>query len=141
MATLEEVRQVLTDLHSIARELNKPFDDGDVLGEYSKRNNGCSKEIAYYVIHPIYFPPEECIINNAKDTMTWAEVREFVKKKNIGEQQFYSYLQKNTTPPIVDEELRLIVNHVYHSEEERLIAPPHLRIDKNGNYPFLHHHK
>ena len=38
MATLEEVRQVLTDLHSIARELNKPFDDSDVLEEYSKRN-------------------------------------------------------------------------------------------------------
>ena len=63
MITLEEEHQVLTDLHSIARELNKPFDDGDVLGEYSKRNNGCSKEIAHYVIHPIYFPPEECIIN------------------------------------------------------------------------------
>ena len=64
MAALEEVRQVLTDLHNIARELNKSFDDGDVLGEYSKRNNGCSEEIAHYVIHPIYFPPEECIINH-----------------------------------------------------------------------------
>lgn len=65
MATLEEVRQVLTDLHNIARELNKPFDDGDVLGEYDKRNNGCSEEIAQYVIHPIYFPPEECIYNQS----------------------------------------------------------------------------
>ena len=141
MVTLEEVRQVLTDLHNIARELNKPFDDGDVLGEYSKRNNGCSEEIAHYVIHPIYFPPEECIYNHNTDHMTWAEVRDLVKRNNINEQQFYSYLQKNTRPPIVDEVLRLIVNHVFHSEEEHLFAPPHLRIDKNGNYPFLNHRK
>lgn len=138
METLEEV---LTDLHSIARELNKPFDDGDVICEYGKRHNECSEEIANYVIHPIYFPPEECVINNSKDAMTWTEVRAFVKKNNISEQQFYLYLQKNTTPPVVDEVIRLIVNHVFHSEDERLIAPPHLRIDENGNYPFLHHHK
>lgn len=61
MITLEEIRQVLTELHNIARELNKPFDSGDVIVEYGKRNNGYSKEIANYVIHPIYFPPEECI--------------------------------------------------------------------------------
>lgn len=97
MATLEEVRQVLTDLHSIARELNKPFDDGDVLGEYSKRNNGCSKEIAHYVIHPIYFPPEECIINNTKDTMTWAEVREFVKRRISVNNNFILTYRKHHT--------------------------------------------
>ena len=55
MITLEEVRQVLTDLHNIARELNKPFDDGDVLGEYDKRNNGYSEEIAHYVINLVDF--------------------------------------------------------------------------------------
>lgn len=115
MATLEEVRQVLTDLHNIARELNKPFDDGDVLDEYDKRNNGCSEEIAHYVIHPIYFPPEECIINHNTDHMTWAEVRDFVKRNNMSEQQFYPYLQKITKPPVVEEELRLIVNHVFRT--------------------------
>lgn len=62
---LEEVEQVLTDLHKIARELNKPFDDGDVICEYSKRHNGYSKEIAHYIIHPIYYSPEECIIFNS----------------------------------------------------------------------------
>lgn len=61
---LEEVRQVLTDLHNIARDLNKPFDDGDIIVEYSKRHNGYSKEIAHYVIHPIYYSPEECIAIN-----------------------------------------------------------------------------
>lgn len=60
MITLEEIRQVLTELHNIARELNKPFDSGDVLCEHSKRNNGYSKEIAETVIHPIYYAPEEC---------------------------------------------------------------------------------
>jgi len=69
---------------------------------------------------------------------SWAALRKKLKENGITEQQYYDFLVKNTTPPIVDEELRLIVNHVYHSEEERLIAPPHLRVDKNGNYPFLH---
>lgn len=60
----EEVKQVLTELHNIARELNKPFDSGDVIVEYSKRNNGCSKEVAESIIHPIYYAPEECINNH-----------------------------------------------------------------------------
>lgn len=69
---------------------------------------------------------------------TWTALRQNLKTNGITEQQYYDWLVKNTTPPIVDEVLRLIVNHVYHSDEERLIAPPHLRVDKNGNYPFLH---
>lgn len=62
---LKEVKQVLTDLHNIARELNKSFDSSDVLVEYSKRNNGYSEEIAHYIIHPIYYSPEECIYNQS----------------------------------------------------------------------------
>lgn len=46
----EEVKQVLSELHNIARELNKPFDSADVLCEYSKRNNGYSKEVAENII-------------------------------------------------------------------------------------------
>lgn len=68
---------------------------------------------------------------------TWTALRHSLKTNGITEQQYYDWLVKNTTPPIVDEVLRLIVNHVYHSDEEQ-IAPPHLRVDKNGNYPFLH---
>ncbi len=73
-----------------------------------------------------------------KAQTTWTALRHHLKANGITEQQYYDWLLKNTTPPIVDEVLRLIVNHVYHSDEERLIAPPHLRVDKNGNYPFLH---
>lgn len=51
----EEVKQVLSELHNIARELNKPFDSADVLCEYSKRNNGYSKEVAENIIHSIYY--------------------------------------------------------------------------------------
>lgn len=69
---------------------------------------------------------------------TWTALRHNLKTNGITEQQYYDWLIKNTTPPIMDEILRFIVNHVYHSDEERLIAPPHLRVDKNGNYPFLH---
>jgi hypothetical protein len=58
---LEEVKQVLSELHNIARELNKPFDSADVLCEYSKRNNGYSKEVAENIIHSIYYAHEECI--------------------------------------------------------------------------------
>lgn len=57
----EEVKQVLTELHNIARELNEPFDSANVLCEYSKRNNSYSKEVAESIIHPIYYAPEECI--------------------------------------------------------------------------------
>lgn len=72
-----------------------------------------------------------------KTYISWSELRKQLKEKGVTEQQYYEWLIKNTTPPIVDEVLRLIVNHVYHSDEERLIAPPHLRVDKNGCYPYL----
>ena len=68
---------------------------------------------------------------------SWAALRKKLKGNGITEQQYYDFLHRNTIPPIVDEVLRLIVNHVYHSDEERLIAPPHLRVDENGNYPYL----
>ncbi len=71
---------------------------------------------------------------------TWSEVRKFVKENGITEQQYYGWLVRNTTPPVVEEVLHLIVNHVYHSDKENLIAPPHLRIDENGHYPYLNHH-
>lgn len=73
-----------------------------------------------------------------KTQMTWTALRKQLKERGITEQQYYDWLVNNTTPPIVDEVLRLIVNHVYHSDKEHLIAPPHLQVDKNGNYPFLH---
>lgn len=69
--------------------------------------------------------------------MTWTDLRKRLKEKGITEQQYYDLLVKNTTPPIVDEVLRLIVNHVYHSHEERLIAPLHLQVDETGHYPYL----
>lgn len=56
----QEITKLLTRLHKIARELNEPFDDGKVIVEYKKRFGGISTEIAKTVIHPIYFPPEEC---------------------------------------------------------------------------------
>lgn len=59
--TKEQVKQVLSELHNIARELNEPFDSANVLCEYSKRNNGYLKEVAEYIIHPIYYASEECI--------------------------------------------------------------------------------
>lgn len=67
----------------------------------------------------------------------WTALRQHLKTNGITESQYYDWLVKNTTPPVADEVLRLIVNHVYHSDEERLIAPSHLRVDKNGHYPYL----
>ena len=57
----EEVREVLERLHKIARELNKPFDSGEVICEYDKRHGGIPTPISKMIIHPIYFPKEECI--------------------------------------------------------------------------------
>ncbi len=68
---------------------------------------------------------------------SFTDLRKRLKEKGITEQQYYDLLVKNTTPPIVDEVLRLIVNHVYHSHEERLIAPLHLQVDETGHYPYL----
>lgn len=72
-----------------------------------------------------------------KTQMTWTALRKQLKERGITEQQYYDWLVKNTTPPIVDEVLRLIVNHVYHSDDEHLIAPPHLQVDKSGHYLHL----
>ena len=69
--------------------------------------------------------------------LSWSEERRIVKEKGITEQQYYDWLSMNTIPPVVDEVLRLIVNHVFHSNAEELIAPPHLQIDESGQYPYL----
>lgn len=103
------------------------------------------------ILQKIYHPTEE---NLRKDEIlrtrltrfsvqiisqdsSWSDLRKRLKEKGITEQQYYDLLVKNTTPPIVDEILRLIVNHVYHSHEERLIAPLHLQVDETGHYPYL----
>lgn len=58
---LGDVRTLLTRLHLIARELNKPFDDGAVIVEYDKSYGGIDEPLCAAVTRPIYFPPEECI--------------------------------------------------------------------------------
>lgn len=57
----KEAYTVLSRLHVISRELNVPFDDGKVIGEYSKKFGGIKKEIQCSVINPIYFPSDECV--------------------------------------------------------------------------------
>lgn len=59
--------------------------------------------------------------------MSWLEVRQFVKDQNISEQQFRDWLIEKDAGESPKEILELIVNHVYHSTEEHLYAPPHLR--------------
>ena len=61
------------------------------------------------------------------DCITWSEVRQFVKDRNISEQQFRDYLIKKDKGASPKEILELIINHVYHSSEEHLYAPLHLR--------------
>ena len=58
--------------------------------------------------------------------MSWLEVRQFVKDQNISEQQFRDWLIEKDAGESPKEILELIVNHVYHSTEEHLYAPPHL---------------
>lgn len=55
-----EVGKLLANLHKISKDLNKPFDAPEVLLEYNKRFGGIKEEIAIYIIHPIYYPPEDC---------------------------------------------------------------------------------
>lgn len=117
------------------------------LGNYPQEYH----EYIEQILQKIYHPTEE---NLRKDEIlrtrltrfslqiisqdsSWTALRKQLKEKGITEQQYYDLLVKNTTPPIVDEILRLIVNHVYHSDEERLTSPLHLQVDETGNYPYL----
>lgn len=67
------------------------------------------------------------MIPKERRDMSWLEVRQFVKDQNISEQQFRDWLIEKDAGESPKEILELIVNHVYHSTEEHLYAPPHLR--------------
>lgn len=66
---------------------------------------------------------------------TFKEVRRIVKERNISEQQFLKWLIKEDAGQSPKEILELITNHIYHSSEEHLVAPPHLRNIKNCQCP------
>lgn len=135
--TLELVESRLKE---IAQRHKIDLMDESVLYLYSKEYGSLTNDIAdilcpRYGFKGIYPTPKSEI--HIESSNTWTALRKQLKERGITEQQYYDWLVKNTTPPIVDEVLRLIVNHVYHSDEERLIAPPILLIDENGNYPYL----
>lgn len=58
---------------------------------------------------------------------SWTSLREEIKEKGITEKQFYIWLVKADKGESEKEKLQLITNHVFHSIEEHLYAPPHLR--------------
>lgn len=60
-------------------------------------------------------------------TITWAEARQIVKERNINERQFRNWLYTKDAGQSPEELLDLIVQHLYHSTEDVLYAPPHLR--------------
>lgn len=75
---------------------------------------------------------------NADKTITWAEVRLIVKERNISEQQFIKWLTEKDAEQSPKELLELITHHIYHSTEEHLYAPSHLRsLDYHPNQ--IHH--
>lgn len=57
---MKQVKQLLTRLHDISVEIGKPLDSPDVPIKYQKRFGGFEDIIGQAVIHPIYFPPENC---------------------------------------------------------------------------------
>lgn len=58
--------------------------------------------------------------------MTFAEVRQIIKERNISEGKFREWLIKNDYVKSYQDLLELIVHHLYHSTEEHLYAPSHL---------------
>ncbi|WP_147348251.1 hypothetical protein [Odoribacter splanchnicus] len=62
-----------------------------------------------------------------KESLTWSEIRKELKEKGITEKQFHNWLVKADKGESPEEMLQLITNHVFHSTEEHLYAPPHLR--------------
>lgn len=67
------------------------------------------------------------MIPDERRDMSWSEVRQFVRNRNISEQQFRAWLIEKDEGASSQEKLELIVNHVYHQTEEHLCAPLHLR--------------
>lgn len=67
------------------------------------------------------------MIPDERRDMSWSEVRQFVKDRNISKQKFRSWLIEKDKGASSLEKLELIANHVYHSTEEHLYAPLHLR--------------
>lgn len=55
---------------------------------------------------------------------SWTSLREEIKEKGITEKQFYNWLVKADKGESEEEMLQLITNHVFHSTEEHLYAPP-----------------
>lgn len=143
--------QSMTPIYKLRENANKFGISESDMRKYLMNYPQEYHEYIEQILQKIYHPTEE---NLRKDEIlrtrltrfslqiisqdsSWTDLRKRLKEKGITEQQYYDLLVKNTTPPIVDEVLRLIVNHVYHSHEERLIAPLHLQIDETGNYPYL----
>ncbi len=60
-------------------------------------------------------------------TITWSELRKLLKERNISETKFQQRLIRLDNGRSRKEILNLITYHVYHSIEEHLYAPPHLR--------------
>ena len=60
-----------------------------------------------------------------KESFSWSELRKELKEKGITEEQFYNWLVKADKGESSEEILQLITNHVFHSTEEHLYAPPH----------------
>jgi len=53
--------QVLQELQEIAKEIGLNWKNSEVLLEYNKRHpEGISVEICKALIHPVYFPKEQC---------------------------------------------------------------------------------
>lgn len=66
-------------------------------------------------------------MSQQRKDIPWSEVRQLIKDKIINEQQFRNWLMQKDAGVSPKEILELIVNHVYHSMEEHLYAPVHLR--------------
>jgi len=59
--------------------------------------------------------------------ISWSEIRKAIRERNISETLFHQQLVKLDNGCSPKEILELITYHVYHSTEEHLYAPPHLR--------------
>lgn len=59
--------------------------------------------------------------------ISWSEIRKAIRERNISETIFHQQLVKLDNRRSPKEILELITHHIYHSTEEHLYAPPHLR--------------
>ena len=80
-----EVWKILSELHLIAKQLGEPIDSPKVCLAYSKKYDGIPHNLSDFILHPIYFAPEECYFYTEPEKYIDPDFYEELQKEAISE--------------------------------------------------------